>query len=72
MRGYQQLVDSSGTVLFRSGAKNVTLPVNARTRALAAGNGESFFRDATINGLQLRILAEHLAPGSRRSSSHSR
>jgi len=63
VRGYQQLVDSSGTVLFRSGAKNVTLPVNARTRALAAGNGESFFRDATVNGLQLRILAEHLAPG---------
>ncbi|HWY19328.1 MAG TPA: HAMP domain-containing sensor histidine kinase [Solirubrobacteraceae bacterium] len=63
VRGYQQLVDSSGKVLFRSGAKNVTLPVDARTRALAAGRGESFFRDATVNGLALRILAEHLAPG---------
>ncbi len=63
VRGYQQLVDSSGAVLFRSGAKNVTLPVDARTRALAAGKGESFFRDATINGVQLRILAERLAPG---------
>ncbi|HEV3319318.1 MAG TPA: HAMP domain-containing sensor histidine kinase [Solirubrobacteraceae bacterium] len=63
VRGYQQLVDSSGKVLFRSGAKNVTLPVEARTRALAAGKGEAFFRDATVNGLPLRILAEHLAPG---------
>jgi two-component system sensor histidine kinase MprB len=63
VRGYQQLVDAGGTVLFRSGAKNVTLPVDARTRALAAGHGRSFFRDATVNGVQLRILAEHLAPG---------
>jgi two-component system, OmpR family, sensor histidine kinase MprB len=63
VRGYQQLVDSSGKVLFRSGAKNVTLPVETRTRTLAAGKGEAFFRDATVNGLSLRILAEHLAPG---------
>ena len=63
VRGYQQLVDSSGTVLFRSGAKNVTLPVDARTRALAAGHGRSFFRDATVNGVALRVLAEYLAPG---------
>ncbi len=62
VRGYQQLVDAGGKVLFRSGAKNVTLPVEARTRALAAGKGEAFFRDATVNGLPLRILAEHLAP----------
>jgi two-component system sensor histidine kinase MprB len=63
VRGYQQLVDTSGKVLFRSGAKNVTLPVEARTRALAAGKDEAFFRDATVHGLPLRILAEHLAPG---------
>ena len=63
VRGYQQLVDTAGKVLFRSGAKNVTLPVDARTRALAAGKGEDFFRNATVNGLSLRILAEHLAPG---------
>ena len=63
VRGYQQLVDARGKVLFRSGAKNVTLPVEARTRALAAGKGDAFFRDATVNGLPLRILAEHLAPG---------
>jgi two-component system, OmpR family, sensor histidine kinase MprB len=63
VRGYQQLVDAKGKVLFRSGAKNVTLPVDARTRALAAGKGTAFFRDATVHGLSLRILAEHLAPG---------
>jgi two-component system, OmpR family, sensor histidine kinase MprB len=63
VRGYQQLVDASGKVLFRSGAKNVTLPVDARTRALAAGRGTSFFRNATVKGLHLRILAEHFAPG---------
>jgi two-component system, OmpR family, sensor histidine kinase MprB len=62
VRGYQQLVTASGKVLFRSGAKNVTLPVDARTRALAAGRGRSFFRDATVHGLHLRILAEHFAP----------
>jgi two-component system, OmpR family, sensor histidine kinase MprB len=61
VRGYQQLVDSNGKVLFRSGAKHVTLPVDARTRALAAGQGESFFRDATVHGLHLRVLAEHFA-----------
>jgi two-component system, OmpR family, sensor histidine kinase MprB len=63
VRGYQQLVDSSGKVLFRSGAPNVTLPVDSRTRALAAGKGGSFFRDAKVNGSELRILAEYLAPG---------
>jgi two-component system sensor histidine kinase MprB len=63
VRGYQQLVDAHGTVLFRSGAKSVTLPVEARTRALAAGVGTSFYRDAIVNGIHLRILAEHIAPG---------
>ena len=63
VRGYQQLVDAAGTVLFRSGAKNLTLPIDARTRALAAGKGHSFFRDASANGIALRILAERLAPG---------
>jgi two-component system, OmpR family, sensor histidine kinase MprB len=63
VRGYQQLVDAKGTVLFRSGAKNVTLPVGPRTRALAAGKGTSFLRDATVAGVELRVLAEYLAPG---------
>ncbi len=62
VRGYQQLVGPHGHVLFRSSG-NVTLPVDARTRELAAGTGGSFFRDARVNGLHMRILAEHIAPG---------
>ena len=62
VRGYQQLVDSPGHVLFRSSG-NVTLPVDARTRALARASGPRFFRDARVNGLDVRILAEHIAPG---------
>ena len=63
VRGYQQLVDAHGTVLFRSGAKNVTLPVDSRTRALAAGNGESFFRDATVNGSSCASSPSTSRPG---------
>ena len=63
VRGYQQLVNAHGTVLFRSGAQDVTLPVDSRTRALAAGIGTSFFRDATVKGLHLRILAQYFAAG---------
>ncbi|HEY5343875.1 MAG TPA: HAMP domain-containing sensor histidine kinase [Solirubrobacteraceae bacterium] len=62
VRGYQQLVDAGGHVLFRSSA-NVTLPVDALTREVAAHPGHRFFRDARVNGLHVRILAEHIAPG---------
>jgi two-component system sensor histidine kinase MprB len=62
VRGYQQLVDAQGHVLFRSSG-NVTLPVDARTRELARSTGRPFFRDARVNGLDMRILAEHIAPG---------
>jgi two-component system sensor histidine kinase MprB len=40
----------------------VTLPVDARTRELAAGKGGRYFRDARVNGIHMRILAEHIAP----------
>jgi two-component system sensor histidine kinase MprB len=62
VRGYQQLVDSHGHILFRSSG-NVTLPVDARTRALAISAGKRYFTDAEVNGLHVRILAEHIAPG---------
>jgi two-component system, OmpR family, sensor histidine kinase MprB len=62
VRGYQQLIDSHGNVLFRSSG-NVTLPVDARTLELALYAGKRFFRDAQVNGLHVRILAEHIAPG---------
>jgi two-component system sensor histidine kinase MprB len=60
VRGYQQLIDSGGHVLFRS-SPNLTLPVNARARSLAAGNGVRYFSDARVNGIDLRILTEHVS-----------
>jgi two-component system, OmpR family, sensor histidine kinase MprB len=63
VRGYQQLVNSTGTVLLRSGSAQVTLPVSTRTRALAAHGGRSFFSDARVDGIHLRILAESVRPG---------
>jgi two-component system, OmpR family, sensor histidine kinase MprB len=62
VRGYQQLIDSAGHVLFRSSA-NVTLPVDAQTRELASGKSGRYFRDARVNGIHIRVLAEHIAPG---------
>jgi two-component system sensor histidine kinase MprB len=64
VRGYQQMVDANGHVIARSVGR-VTLPVNARTRALAAHGGKPFFRDATVGGVHLRVLA--LAFGSGRA-----
>lgn len=61
VRGYQQLVDNYGNVLFRS-IKKATLPVDTHTRALAEGKGKSFFTNARVGGVDVRILAEHIAP----------
>ena len=57
VRGYQQVVEPSGKVLARS-AQHVTLPVDARTRELAASDGEPFFRNVVVDGSHLRVLAE--------------
>lgn len=62
VRGYQQLVNSSGKVLFRS-SPNVTLPVDAATIGLAAKGGKAFYRNANASGTHLRILAEPLRSG---------
>ncbi len=62
VRGYQQLIDSSGRVLFRS-SSNVTLPIDSQARALASRGGHSFFSDARVDGVELRILTEALRPG---------
>jgi two-component system sensor histidine kinase MprB len=62
VRGYQQVVDSNGTILLRS-ASGVSLPVDPRTRGLAAHGGDSFFRDAYVEGTDLRVLAEPLGSG---------
>jgi two-component system sensor histidine kinase MprB len=62
VRGYQQLIDASGKVLFRS-SPNITLPVDPRARLLAARGGRPFYRDAHASGIHLRILADALRPG---------
>jgi two-component system sensor histidine kinase MprB len=62
VRGYQQVVGPRGTILVRS-ARGISLPVDARTRLLAANGGEPFFRNATVDGTDLRILAEPLDRG---------
>jgi two-component system sensor histidine kinase MprB len=62
VRGYQQLVAANGNVIFRS-TPNLTLPVDARTRALANGRGVRYFSDAHVKGIHLRILSEHVAGG---------
>ena len=62
MRGYQQMVNANGAILIRS-AKAVSLPVDAGTRALAAHGGKPLLRDASVNGIHLRVLAESLGNG---------
>ncbi len=46
-----------------SSTKGVSLPVDAATRALAAHGGKPFFRDAYVDGIHLRVLAEPLGQG---------
>jgi len=62
VRGYQQVVGPRGTILVRS-ARGISLPVDTRTRLLAAKGGQYFFRNATVDGLDMRILAEPLGSG---------
>jgi two-component system, OmpR family, sensor histidine kinase MprB len=62
VRGYQQVVNAKGAIVVRS-AKGVSLPVDQATRTLAARGGRPFFRDATVNGTHLRVLAEPLGKG---------
>jgi two-component system sensor histidine kinase MprB len=63
VRGYQQLVSATGKIVQRSGSAHVTLPVDAATRRLAAKGGRSFFSDARVHGIHLRILTEVVRPG---------
>jgi two-component system, OmpR family, sensor histidine kinase MprB len=62
VRGYQQLIDSGGKILFRS-SSNLTLPIDAAALRLASKGGRPFYRDARANGIHLRILTEALRPG---------
>ncbi|HEY4996376.1 MAG TPA: HAMP domain-containing sensor histidine kinase, partial [Solirubrobacteraceae bacterium] len=62
VRGYQQVVDAHGKILARS-AQNVSLPADARTRALAAHGGAAFLRNTRLHGVHLRVLAEPFGSG---------
>jgi two-component system, OmpR family, sensor histidine kinase MprB len=62
VRGYQQLIDSSGTILFAS-SPNVRLPIGAETLSLAKHGGKAFFQDARADGIHLRVLTEAVSPG---------
>ena len=62
VRGYQQLVDSSGRVIVSS-SQGIRLPVNAATRRLAAHGGAPVFSQATVHGIDLRILAVPFGAG---------
>ncbi|MCW3026120.1 MAG: integral rane sensor signal transduction histidine kinase [Solirubrobacterales bacterium] len=62
VRGYQQVLTSDGSIVARS-APGVTLPIDARTRRLSKAGGASFFRDAQVHGIHLRLLAEPLSGG---------
>lgn len=62
VRGYQQLIDSNGTIRFAS-SPNVRLPISARTLDLAAHGGKSFFEDSSADGIHLRVLSEAISHG---------
>src|SRR3984885_6228633 len=62
VRGYQQVINSAGTIVVRS-ARNVSLPIDSTTLALAKHGGKSFYRDAHVNGLHLRAPPEPFGSG---------
>jgi two-component system, OmpR family, sensor histidine kinase MprB len=62
VRGYQQVVNAAGMITVRS-ARDVSLPVDSDTLALAKHGGAAFFRDARVNGIHLRVLAEPFGKG---------
>ncbi len=56
VRGYEQVVESNGRVIARS-VQGVTLPVDPGAIELARRGGDPFFRDASVNGAHMRLLA---------------
>lgn len=60
--GYVQLVTEDGGVR-RAAGDEVALPVDDRTREVAAGAEGRFYRDAEVQGVHVRILTVPLVPG---------
>ncbi len=56
VRGYQQVVEANGRVLARSDPQ-VTLPVDPHTMQLARNGGEPYFRNGSVKGVHMRVLA---------------
>jgi len=60
--GYVQVVTRDGDTLRPQG-EELPLPVDDRTREVAAGGEEAFYGDAEVAGTHVRILTVPLAPG---------
>jgi len=54
--GYVQIVSETGQTAREAGS-TVVLPVDERTKAVAAGTEGAYFRDARVDGTHVRILA---------------
>jgi two-component system sensor histidine kinase MprB len=60
--GYVQVVTNDGDTL-RPAGEELPLPVDDRTREVAAGGEEAFYSDAEVAGTHVRILTVPLGPG---------
>lgn len=60
-RDYLQIVTASGTT--RRPADESGVPVDSRTRAVAAGKSEAFFADTTVAGVHARVLTVPIVSG---------
>ena len=60
--GYVQVVTSGGDTL-RPRGEELPLPVDDRTREVAAGGAGAYYSDAEVAGTHVRILTVPLAPG---------
>ncbi len=61
---YLQVVTSNGDVVSASrSTPSVEIPVTSATRAVARGDGDAFFGDATVAGTHVRVLTYPAAPG---------
>ena len=61
--GYAQLFQANGRVLRPERSGPVLLPVNAATRAVAAGRRPAFFAEATVDGTRVRTLTKRAPQG---------
>ena len=57
---YAQIVLANGTAESAQG--NISLPVNAHTQAVAAGNGRAYLSDAQVGDNHLRVITFSIGP----------